>query len=153
MSDEQVQVAEQNNSNESKKGKKFGADKIILAVSLIGFITVCCLWMKDRGVFNKISFAPAVKDPVKVELFVMSQCPYGVQAENSIIPVVKKFGKNIDFNLNYIANDNGDGSFESLHGDAEVKGDIIQLCAKKYDSKKYLDMILCQNKESYLNIF
>lgn len=149
MSELQEQEVVQNENNAPKKVKKVGIDKIILAVSLIGFITVSFLWLKERGTFNNIGFS--TKDPVSVDLYVMSQCPYGVQAVNSIAPVVKKFGKNINFNLNYIASDNGDGTFTSLHGQAEVDGDIIQLCAKKYDSRKYLDMIVCQNND-YSNV-
>ena len=38
-----------------------------------------------------------------VELFVMSYCPYGVQAEEKLIPIIKEFGDAIDFKLQFIA--------------------------------------------------
>ena len=38
-----------------------------------------------------------------LELFVMSYCPFGVQAEEKIIPIVKEFGDKIDFKLQFIA--------------------------------------------------
>ncbi|MBQ4334797.1 MAG: hypothetical protein IJC63_05450, partial [Myxococcaceae bacterium] len=43
--------------------------------------------------------APAVKlseNAVRVDLFVMSQCPYGVQALNGMIPAAKKLGNEVD---------------------------------------------------------
>ncbi|MFH0875508.1 MAG: GILT family protein [archaeon] len=84
----------------------------------------------------------------KVEFYVMSQCPYGTQVEDGIAPVLKKLGGSVDFSLNFIANDNGDGTFKSLHGENEVKGDIVQLCAAKYNPDKYMDMVICMNKDA-----
>ncbi len=135
---------------EPKKTNKFGVDKIILAVSLIGLVTVSALWAKDRGLFNKASSGGISnnKNGVKVDLYVMSKCPYGTQAEDYLKPVIDKIGKDINLNINYIADEDGKGGFSSLHGDTEVQGDIVQLCAKKYDDKKYFDMIICQNKDA-----
>jgi len=87
-------------------------------------------------------------DAVKLDFYVMSQCPYGLQVENSIAPVLEKLGADIDFNLNFIANENADGTFRSLHGQPEVDGNIAQLCASKYDPDKYMDMVVCQNQNS-----
>ncbi len=139
--------------NEKPKAKKrIGIDKIILVVSLIGFVTVSFLWAKEKGFFENMSGGIlSNKNPVKLDLYVMSQCPYGVQAEDSLEGVVKKLGNGIDLNINYIADEDGNGGFLSLHGEPEVKGNIVQLCAKKYDEKKYFDMILCQNKD-YSNV-
>lgn len=86
-----------------------------------------------------------------LNLFVMSQCPYGVQAEDALKPVLDLFGDKIDFQLDYIVSDNGDGTFNSLHGQAETDEDIRQLCAKKIAPAKYLNYIACQNKE-YSNV-
>ncbi|MFH1072811.1 MAG: hypothetical protein V1743_05260 [Nanoarchaeota archaeon] len=86
---------------------------------------------------------------VKLDFYVMSQCPYGTQVEDAIYPVLKKLGDSVQFNLNFIANENATtGSFESLHGEPEVKGDIAQLCAMKYNPAAYMDMIVCQNKNA-----
>ena len=57
-----------------------------------------------------------------LELFVMSYCPFGVQAEEKIIPIVKEFGDKIDFKLQFIAQEKEAPSaqditpFTSLHG-------------------------------------
>ena len=93
---------------------------------------------------------PKTEKPV-VQLFVMSQCPYGVQAENGIKSVVELMGSSIDFQLKFIANDNGDGTFASLHGQNEVDEDIRQICIMKYENAKLWTYLECVNKD-YQNI-
>ena len=87
-------------------------------------------------------------DKVKLDFYVMSQCPYGTQVEDAIYPVLEKIGERVDFNLNFISTDLGSGNFKSLHGEPETKGNIVQLCAAKYEPDKYMDMIVCQNKNA-----
>ena len=88
-----------------------------------------------------------------LELFVMSYCPYGVQAEEKLIPIVKKFGDKIDFKLQFIANEKETVSFNditpftSLHGYPEVAENIRQLLIAKEYPDKYLDYILCRGKK------
>jgi len=86
--------------------------------------------------------------PRRLDLFVMSQCPYGMAALDSMAEVLENFGSSLEFQVNYIATAKGDG-FESMHGQAEVDEDIRELCAiKKYGkSHKYMDYILCRNKK------
>jgi 2-hydroxychromene-2-carboxylate isomerase len=81
----------------------------------------------------------------KLEMFVMSQCPYGVQVESAVAPVKKQLGDKLEVSIHYIGN--GDKlSLQSMHGPAEVKGDIAQLCVNKLAPAKTLDFIACQNK-------
>jgi hypothetical protein len=87
-------------------------------------------------------------EQVKLDFYVMSQCPYGTQVEDAIAPVLEKIGGDIDFNLHFIVTENPDGTFKSLHGQPEVEGNIAQLCAIKYNPVKYMDMIVCQNKNA-----
>lgn len=86
------------------------------------------------------------KGAVPVELFVMSQCPYGVQAMNVLTPVLEKMGGDVDFSLQYIGKVDESGNLTSMHGDSEVKGNIAQLCAEKHAPDKYLSIIACQNE-------
>ncbi len=95
---------------------------------------------------NKIDSCPY--ETIKVDFYVMSKCIYGLQVEDAIKPVLDKFGDCIDFNLNYISTYLGDGKFTSLQGEPETRGNIVQLCAAKYNPDKYMDMIVCQNKDS-----
>lgn len=85
-------------------------------------------------------------DAVKVEFFVMSQCPFGVQVVDAVKEVVEKMGPDIDFSIDFIGTVGANDELTSMHGETEVKGDIVQLCAMKYSPAKYLEMIACQNK-------
>jgi 2-hydroxychromene-2-carboxylate isomerase len=84
---------------------------------------------------------------VHVDLHVMSQCPYGVQAEAAFKDVVAKLGPDLDLNIEYIGGNQG-GEPTSMHGPSEVKGDLLQVCARKYAPEKAYDFILCQNENS-----
>ncbi len=79
--------------------------------------------------------APPVKSASPtVDLYVMSFCPYGVQAETAMKPVADLLGSKADFNVRYIATVQGTtaDSVKSLHGLAEAKEDLRQLCVAKY---------------------
>jgi len=69
-----------------------------------------------------------------VELFVMSFCPFGVQAENAMEPVVGLLGTKADVSVHFIATVQGTtiDSVKSLHGTIEAQEDIRQLCIAKY---------------------
>lgn len=103
--------------------------------------------VKSSGSEANSATEKLAENAVKLDFYVMSQCPYGTQVEDAIKPVLDKLGNTIDFNLNFIASDNGDGTFKSLHGQPEVEGNIVQLCAAKYNPDIYMEMILCQNKD------
>lgn len=88
-----------------------------------------------------------VSDKLDVELYVMSQCPYGVQAENTMFAAIKELGEqNFNLQVDYISTDLGNGQFQSLHGQPETDGNIVQLCARDVDETKYLDLVLCMNE-------
>ena len=88
-----------------------------------------------------------------LELFVMSYCPYGVQAEEKLIPIVKEFGDTIDFRLQFIAQEKVEPSaqditpFVSLHGYPEVAENVRQLLIAREYPDRYLDYILCRGKK------
>jgi len=136
--------------------------------SIIGFLLsfiagIILMWGIDRGTHGAAGTPTADKQggtvtadgglktanagAVKVTLYVMAKCPYGVQAENGFKDVVDKFGADIDFKVEYIGNKGPDGAFTSLHGPTEVVGDTYQVCAQKY-SAKWFDTILCQNAQN-----
>lgn len=82
--------------------------------------------------------APVKSARPAVELFVMSFCPYGVQAEAAIQPVVSLLGSKANISVHYIANVRGTtiDSVSSLHGTPEAQEDIRQLCIAKYYPQK-----------------
>jgi len=78
-------------------------------------------------------------DKPKVELFVMSHCPYGLQMEKGIIPAVKALGNKIDFKIKF--ND------YAMHGEKELKEQLSQYCIQKEQSDKYLAYLGCYTKD------
>ena len=129
-----------------KKSKK-SFWKILTIIFIILFI----LALLTKG-FTTFGITGNVIMPLgenaKLDFYVMSQCPYGTQVEDAIKPVLDEMGEAIDFNLEFISTDLGNGEFRSLHGEPETQGNIVQLCAAKYNPDKYVDMIVCQNKNA-----
>jgi len=86
----------------------------------------------------------AKTDKPEVQLFVMSYCPYGNQAEAGIIPALKLLGNTVDFKLRYIVGKQG-SDYTSLHGAEELVQDVRELCIQKYMPDKFLDYISAVN--------
>ena len=113
-----------------------------------------------------------VRDRVRVELFVMAHCPYGIQAEAALAPAIEAFAERVDFRLHFIAEEGekggartptarktgarrapgcagvptaGAGRFRSLHGDAEVEEGIRQAVMMTLYPDRYYRYILCRN--------
>ena len=85
----------------------------------------------------------------RLDVFVMSQCPYGTQALDAMEEVLEAFGDEIDFHVQFIATEATPGTFRSLHGQPEVDENIRELCAISYypADYKYMDYIWCRNKD------
>lgn len=76
----------------------------------------------------------------EVDLYVMSYCPYGLQMERGILPVVKTLGKNIKFNLKFVD--------YTLHGQKEVDENLNQYCIQKTQPAKLGAYLECFWKKS-----
>ncbi len=65
-----------------------------------------------------------------VDLYVMAFCPYGVQAENAMKPVVDLLGTKAEITVRFISAVQGENitSVRSLHGINEAKEDARQVC-------------------------
>ncbi len=83
--------------------------------------------------------------PRKLEVFIMSQCPYGVRAVNALKKVLPHFRGRLRLDIHYIATRTSTG-FSALHGQSEVDENIRQLCAKKHYARRnqYLSYIWCR---------
>lgn len=86
-----------------------------------------------------------------VELYVMSFCPYGVQMENVMEPVVRLLRDSTDIRVRYIATVQGESiaTAQSLHGNAEAVEDARQLCIAKYAPGTYWDYLVAFNARCY----
>jgi len=81
--------------------------------------------------------APDVEksDKPVVELFVMSHCPFGTQAEKGIIPVAELLGDKIDFEVKFVN--------YAMHADKEVYEQLNQHCIKTEQGDKFLGYLKC----------
>jgi len=73
-------------------------------------------------------------DKPKVELFVMTHCPYGTQAEKGFIPVIKALGSLIDAKIRFV--------HYKMHAPEENETPV-QVCIREEQSAKYLDYLEC----------
>jgi len=92
------------------------------------------------------------KDKPTAELFVMSFCPYGVQAENIMKPIIDLLGTKTDIKIRFIVNVQGDtiDSVSSLHGIPEAKEDARQACIMKhYDQETFWNYLMEINENCY----
>ncbi len=97
-----------------------------------------------QGVYSEKTAKPGI-----MEIFVMSQCPYGVMAENAVIQA-KKEGKSPKANnvhIRYIVDYNEDKGFSSLHGSGEWEEDVRQLLIAKYYPEKLWKYLEIRNKD------
>jgi len=72
-------------------------------------------------------------DKPSIELYVFTYCPYGLQMEKAMIPVVKLLGSSIDFKIRQIG---------AMHGEFEKVEAQRQLCIEKNYKDKFLDYVL-----------
>jgi len=87
--------------------------------------------------------------PREIDLYVMSQCPYGVNAENQIIDLMKleRIPKDIKINVRFIVSEGPDGSLNSLHGPAEWEEDVRQVIIREKYPEKFWKYLEIRNKD------
>ena len=89
--------------------------------------------------------APAAPGAPVLELFVMSQCPYGVHVVDAAAEAKKQLGSAMNVKIGFVG-DGTPGKLESLHGEPEIKGDLAQICALEQAPDRALDLMTCQNQ-------
>ena len=95
-----------------------------------------------------------MRGPMKpeIELFVMSYCPYGVQAEQELLPFFETYGDTIDFKLRFIVGKEEASeektseqvAFTSLHGESELIENKRQMVIAELYPDKLFDYLLCR---------
>lgn len=88
---------------------------------------------------SQAAAAPTVvpqTDKPKVELFVMTHCPYGLQAEKGILPALSALGDKIDAKIRFV--------HYFMHGDQEEQETYNQVCIREEQAAKF---------DAYLNCF
>jgi hypothetical protein len=74
-------------------------------------------------------------DKPKVELFVMTYCPYGLQAEKGFLPAIQALGSKIDAKIRFI--------HYFMHGDKETQETYNQVCIREQQAAKYYSYLQC----------
>jgi len=125
---------------------KVGSQEIVSYVTSDGkrlLINPIDLDGENKGSDSKVpapaAEATAKKDVPEVELFVMSLCPYGIQAEKGILPVVEKLGSKINFAVKFVD--------YTLHGKKEFDENLNQYCIQKEEPEKFNDYLACFAKD------
>lgn len=75
------------------------------------------------------------QEKAKVELFVMSHCPFGTQIEKGMVPVIEKLGNKVDFELKFCD--------YAMHGENELDEELVQYCVQKEEPAKLLPYLRC----------
>lgn len=99
---------------------------------------------------NEQTFNPPKTDKPTVQMFVMSFCPYGKQAENGIGPAMALLGKDVNFEPHFIVSMSGD-TISSLHGTNEAQEDMRQALIWKYWPDKFWKYVNYVNANATLN--
>lgn len=84
-------------------------------------------------------------DKPTVDLYVMSFCPFGNKAEDTLKPVYNLLKNKVSFNFHYIVSTSG-AEIQSLHGPKEVAQDEREMCVLKNDgADKWMDFVTYVN--------
>lgn len=83
--------------------------------------------------------------PNRLDLFVMSLCPFGQEAEKVLIEYLRANKLDIDLKIHYIVTFRNYG-IDSLYGPQEVHEDIQQLLIQKYYPDVFFDYLLMRNQ-------
>ncbi len=85
----------------------------------------------------------------KLDLFVMSKCPYGTKSETQIFNLISQhpeLTRKIDIEIHYILDyDKETNKFRSLHGQNEVDEDVRQILIRKYYPDKFWCYVSSKN--------
>ena len=74
-------------------------------------------------------------EKAKVELFVMSHCPYGTQIVKGIIPTIEALGDDVDFELKFCD--------YAMHGKKELDEQLTQHCIQENEPEKLFEYLKC----------
>lgn len=86
--------------------------------------------------------------PKQLDLFVMSQCPYGAKALIAANDALQTFGSDMDLTVHFIGTEEG-GQLSSMHGPAEVEEDLHEICVQAHYPKpaQFMKYMACISKD------
>jgi len=112
-------------------------DSVLFYVTKTGYIIgdklVSIIPQDNSNIDSQIQDIPKSDKP-EVELFIMTHCPYGTQAEKGFIPAIKALGNTIDAQIRFV--------HYFMHEPEETETPR-QVCIREEQSSKYLDYLEC----------
>ncbi|HEX3019151.1 MAG TPA: hypothetical protein VHP36_02570 [Chitinispirillaceae bacterium] len=131
------------------QGKSLSFAKIRLMDGKVDLTTRKWLYV-DSQTPDDSTLIPFLKtDPVKsrpvYDLYIMSQCPYGMQALSSFVEYIRTF-KEIDWGIQFIGSVQNDTMLSSLHGTEEIEDEMIWLAVKENYPDKWLEFLGLRSK-------
>lgn len=89
---------------------------------------------KDTTCWKDLSCQAKVEKPV-ADLYIMSYCPYWLQAQKWYLEVMSKLSKVADVNIKWVP--------YTMHGKKEAQENLVQECIKTEQKDKYLTYLNC----------
>lgn len=86
--------------------------------------------------------------PKKLDLFVMSHCPYGAKALIATNDALQVFGDEMDLTIHFIGSGEG-AELSSMHGPKEVEEDLHEICVQAHYPKpaQFMKYMACISKD------
>lgn len=82
-------------------------------------------------------------DKAELTAFIVSQCPYGLQAQRILAEAIKSVpALKESIKVKYLGAIT-DGKITSMHGDNEAQENLLQICIREEQSAKYWDYVSC----------
>lgn len=149
-------------SLDSKSALLVGLVAGVLVICTIGFVVMLGVYFKGgfgSATKNLTATAPSVdqvadaqqqapapvvpkNDKPKVELFVMSYCPYGLQMEKAYLPAWDLLKDKADIDLKFVS--------YAMHGLKEIEENTRQYCIQQQQPAKFRDYLKCfTGKDDY----
>ncbi len=103
-----------------------------------GKIALCCTLL----CLAAVSCTKHHEEKPLLNLYVMSHCPFGIRAEESLLDVIGYFGNGIGLRVSYIVSKSGN-NFTSLHGPTELEEDLRQIGVQRLYGSKFYGYLRC----------
>lgn len=108
------------------------------------FSEICDNWIDDNWDWlidcedptcsTNFECAPKVEKPI-ADLYIMSYCPYWLQAQKWYLEVMSKLSKVADINVKWV--------HYVMHGQKEADENVVQYCIQKDQKDKYVKYLNC----------
>ncbi len=94
----------------------------------------------DNNVVSAINSLQIESQKIVYDLYIMSQCPYGLEALSGLVKFLSK-NPDADWNIWFIGTVDSDTLLSSLHGPEEVKDEMEWLAIKDLHPKRWYDFL------------